>query len=175
MGYLLGRCRPPDFHRGSIKARGSQTLELVCWCRRHSSSALLQGHGGSSQLELQRPHCNETTPQLLWHKGRVCIHSHKIMLSVFLSSFLLLSSPFREPKGQRNKHCCTTNSGDCSARIHRMRNLKDTKKRFYRFFPPFFLILNVSQNVAEPRQMGITCDSPPQEGSYYSKGRAFQS
>lgn len=30
-------------------------------------------------------------------------------------SFLLLSSLSREPKGQRNKHCCATNSGDCSA------------------------------------------------------------
>lgn len=61
-----------------------------------------------------------------------------------------------------------------------MQNTKDKKPKGHKekillFFPPFFLILNVSQNVVDPRQMGITCDSPPQEGSYYSKDRAVQS
>ena len=41
--------------------------------------------------------------------------TQEYVVSLLEQSFLLLSSPFREPKGQRNKHCCTTNSGDCSA------------------------------------------------------------
>lgn len=37
--------------------------------------------------------------------------------------FLLLSSPSREPKGQRNKHCCRERWG-LQCRIHRIRNLQ---------------------------------------------------
>lgn len=53
--------------------------------------------------------------------------------------FLLLSSPSREPKGQRNKHCCRERWG-LQCRIHRIRNLRDTrkKKRFTDFFPLLF-------------------------------------
>lgn len=89
------------------------------------------------------------------------------VVSLLEKIFLLLSPPFREPEGQRNKHCCRERWG-LQCRIHRIGNLREREnKRFYWFFF-HFLILNLSQNVADLKQTRITCCSP-QEGSYYGK------
>lgn len=45
------------------------------------------------------------------------------VVSLLEKIFLLLSPPFREPEGQRNKHCCRERWG-LQCRIHRIGNLQ---------------------------------------------------
>lgn len=97
------------------------------------------------------------------------------MLSVFLSGVFYCCHPLSERQRvtaisiavQRRVGTAVQNTQGKKPEGHREKILLTSPL-------PFFLILNVSQNVAELKQTGITCDSPPQEGSCYSIDRAVQ-
>ena len=96
------------------------------------------------------------------------------MLSVFLSRVFYCCHPLAESQGVNAISIAVQRTVGTAVRNTQDKKPEGHKKKILLILPPFFLILNLSQNVAELRQTGTTCNGPPQDGSCHSKARAGQ-
>lgn len=102
-----------DSHRGSIKP---EVPEVLSW---HATDDILlpccRNTEGPPSWNPSDP--NVTRPPHSFRGVGGGLHSFTggCVVSCGEQSFLLLAPPCREPKGPCSKHCCTTNSGVCSA------------------------------------------------------------
>lgn len=125
MGSLLGLCRSPIVTEGCHRAaRGcwSPGVALV------TSFCPLQEHGGSSELESQRPPCNEATAGLRW-RGQG-LHVPRRSRSSRGEQSVLLPSPCREPVQQAALY---SQQWSLQRGMHSVKNLSDPRKRCHWF------------------------------------------